>query len=72
MGLYADDKLMKWFTDAYARATTAKLDMGKSCIRFAKPEAIPVDLIGELAAKMTVADWIGMYESKYKPANKKK
>ena len=66
MGIYADPKLMKWFTDAYAKEVPGKLDMGKSCIRFKKPENIPVRLIGELASKMTVEDWITMYENNLK------
>ena len=65
MGLYADEKLMKWFTDAYAKAVPGKLDMGKSCLRFKKPEQIPLDLIGELAAKMTPQDWITLYEKSF-------
>ncbi len=66
MGIYADPKLMKWFTDAYAKEVPGKLDMGKSCIRFKKPEQIPVKLIGELASKMTVDDWVNMYEKNFK------
>ena len=65
MGLYADEILMKWFTDAYAKAVPGKLDMGKSCLRFKKPEQIPFDLIGELAAKMTPQDWITLYEKSF-------
>jgi len=42
------------------------LDMGKSCIRFKKVEAIPFDLIGELVAKIAVNDWIATYEKNYK------
>src|SRR6185503_20260537 len=34
MGVYADPKLLDWFTDAYAKTGVGKLDMGKSCIRF--------------------------------------
>jgi uncharacterized protein YdhG (YjbR/CyaY superfamily) len=71
MGIYADPKLLKWFTDAHAKASLKKLDMGKSCIRYKKPEDIPFDLIGELAAKITVDDWIKMYESNLKPKAKK-
>lgn len=71
MGIYADPKLLKWFTDAHAKASTKKLDMGKSCIRYKKPEDIPFDLIGELAAKITVQDWINMYESNLKNSRKK-
>lgn len=66
MGIYADDKLMKWFTTQYAKATDAKLDMGKSCIRFKKMDSIPIDLIGELAGKVTPQDWIKRYESAIK------
>lgn len=66
MGIYADPKLMKWFTDAYAKEVLGKLDMGKSCIRFKKPENIPVRLIGELASKMTAEEWINLYEKNYK------
>lgn len=65
MGLYADEKLMKWFTDAYAKAVPGKLDMGKSCLRFKKTEQIPFDLIGELAARMTPQDWITLYEKSF-------
>jgi len=66
MGLYADPVLCKWFTDEYAKRVPGKLDMGKSCIRFKKPDQIPYDLLAELVAKMTVADWIKLYESELK------
>lgn len=62
MGLYSNPALLKWFTDEYAKAGVGKLDMGKSCIRFKKPENIPYKLIGELSARVTVEDWIKMYE----------
>lgn len=62
MGLYADPALMKWFTSEYAKQYTQKLDMGKSCIRFKKTESIPFELLGKLAAKMTPAEWIVLYE----------
>jgi uncharacterized protein YdhG (YjbR/CyaY superfamily) len=62
MGMYADPVLLDWFTTEYAKRVKGKLDMGKSCIRFKKPNEIPVELIGELAGKMTVQDWIGLYE----------
>ena len=72
MGVYADPKLLNWFTTSHAKASPKKLDMGKSCIRYKKPEDIPYKLIGELASKITVNDWIEMYESKYKNNLKKK
>lgn len=66
MGLYANPKLLKWFTEAHAKVSPKKLDMGKSCMRYKKPEDIPFDLIGELASKMTANEWIGMYEKALK------
>ena len=40
--------------------------MGKSCIRFKKPEEIPFELIAELLKKISVQDWVSMYESTIK------
>lgn len=62
MGIYADAKLMKWFTDEWPKHSSKKLDMGKSCMRFKKPEDVPLTLIGELASKMSPEDWINCYE----------
>jgi len=66
MGMYAEPKLLKWFTDEYAKQVKGKLDMGKSCLRFKKPDQIPFKLIGELASKMTPDDWIKIYEKNLK------
>jgi hypothetical protein len=65
MGLYSDPVLMQWFTEAFAKSTSIKLDMGKSCIRFKKPAQIPFELIGELSSKITVQQWIDMYQRLY-------
>jgi hypothetical protein len=61
-GLYAMPELQEWFKDQYGKRVPAKLDMGKSCIRFKKPDHIPFDLIGELLEKLSVTDWIQTYE----------
>ena len=66
MGIYADPKLLKWFIDEYKKTGLGKLDMGKSCIRFKKPENIPYKLIGELCSKITVEKWIETYEKNIK------
>jgi Domain of unknown function (DU1801) len=72
MGIYADPKLLKWFTDAHAKASPKRLDMGKSCIRYKKPDDIPYTLIGELVSKITVNDWVNLYETNFKDSRKKK
>ncbi len=66
MGMYAMPGLLKWFTAEYVKRSPAKLDMGKSCIRFKKPEHIPYKLIGELIKKVSVKDWIKVYEESVK------
>ena len=66
MGIYADKKLYDWFVSEYPKYSKRKLDMGKSCIRFKKLENIPYQLIGELCAKTSVKQWIGLYEKKLK------
>jgi len=66
MGIYADPKLMKWFTDEYPKHCKRKLDMGKSCVRFKKMDDIPYDLIEALVKKMSPKDWIKVYESAVK------
>ena len=66
MGIYADPKLYAWFVEEYPKHTKQKLDIGKSCIRFKKMNDIPYQLIGELMTKMSVKDWIQLYETNYK------
>ena len=38
MGIYADPELLAWFQAEYPKHSSARLDMGKSCIRFKKME----------------------------------
>ena len=65
MGIYADKNLESWFVSEYPKHVKSKLDMGKSCIRFKKMDDIPFDFIGELAAKVSVEDWILNYEKAF-------
>ncbi len=62
MGVYSMPDLMSWFTEEYPKHCTRKLDMGKSCVRFKQIEEIPYDLIGELASKITPAEWVEFYQ----------
>lgn len=63
MGIYANPTLLQWFTDEYPKHSKTKLDMGKSCIRFKKPQDIPLPLVAELVKKMSVKDWISLYDA---------
>ena len=66
MGLYADSELLTWFESEYSKHSNTKLNMGESCIRFKKFNEIPYKLIGFLSTKMTVKDWIDIYEKNIK------
>lgn len=72
MGLYAKEPLLKWFTTDYPKYISRKLDMGKSCMRFKKPAHIPYELIGQLASKITIDEYIHLYESQLQDHRKKK
>jgi len=68
MGIYANKTLLDWFVSEFPKHSKAKLDMGKSCIRFKKMDDIPYDLIAELTRKITVQDWISCYENAFTKA----
>ncbi len=71
MGIYANPALLNWFVNEYPKHSKTKLDMGKSCIRFKNPKEIPFALIQTLLSKMSVKDWIKLYEETFiKPSKK--
>jgi hypothetical protein len=65
-GLYAKKDLYDWFVAEYPKHAKYKLDMGKSCMRFKKVDDIPYPLIKELLGKMSVKEWIAIYEKSLK------
>lgn len=66
MGMYAKKELYDWFVAEYPKHSKYKLDMGKSCVRFKKIDDIPYELIEQLLGKMSVAEWIEIYENAFK------
>ena len=65
-GIYSMPDLAAWFRGEWERLKLGKLDMGKSCIRLKNIGEIPYELLGELAAKITVDEWIAFYEQSVK------
>ncbi len=63
MGIYANPKLLDWFVAEYCKR---KMDMGKCCIRFKKSAEIPFELMGKLVQKMSVDQWVSLYEKNVK------
>lgn len=65
MTIYQSPDLVENLQAALA-AKNKKLDMGKGCLRFKKLEDLPLDVIGAMFRKVSMADYIERYE-KQKP-----
>jgi uncharacterized protein YdhG (YjbR/CyaY superfamily) len=66
MGIYVMPDILDWFTVSYTKLEIGKLDMGKSCVRFKKIDRMPYELIAELCQKISVDQWIEVYERELK------
>ncbi|GBU11000.1 hypothetical protein AwErysi_06160 [Erysipelotrichaceae bacterium] len=62
VGLMVKPDVLKWFEDSYAKVVPTKIDRGKSCIRLKKQADIPYDLIKELCGKLSIEDYLVIYE----------
>ncbi|MCL7970911.1 MAG: DUF1801 domain-containing protein [marine benthic group bacterium] len=60
-GIYMSDEAREEFEAAY-RATGKRLDVGKSCVRFRKLDDLPLELIGDTVASLSLEDFIGRVE----------
>ena len=63
--IYMDPHQEKRFNQAYL-ASGKRMDVGKSCVRFKKLEDLPLDVIAETIAAMSVDQYIGIYEESRK------
>ena len=62
MGVYGHPERERALRDAFARAGK-KLDMGKSCVRFASLDDLPLDAIGRTIAGMPPSELIAVHEA---------
>jgi hypothetical protein len=62
MGVYGSDDLRERFTADY-RQTGKRLDMGKSCVRFARLDDLPLDVVGRAIAALPVDAFVAMAEA---------
>jgi hypothetical protein len=61
MGVYGEDGSQQWLRERWA-STGKKLDMGKSCLRFKRLDDLALDVVGEVVARTSVADFLAAYE----------
>jgi hypothetical protein len=62
MCVYGNEEARAWFEAAYA-ASGKKMDMGKACLRFKKVDDLPLDVIGQVIARVPVDRYIAGVEA---------
>jgi hypothetical protein len=62
LGPYGDERQAAKLRDGFAKAGK-KLDMGKSCVRFRKPEDLALDALAEAIASTPPEAFIAQYEA---------
>jgi hypothetical protein len=61
MGVYGSAALRRKLAAAFAKAGK-RLDMGKSCLRFKKPEDVPLPAIGRIVAAVPLRTYLAAYQ----------
>lgn len=69
LGVYAIEAERKRFESGY-RKSGKKLNMGKSCVRFANCDDLALDVIADTISRVTVDALIGAYEASRTPAQR--
>ena len=59
MGVYVDPARRRRFEQAFKKAGK-RLDMGKSCVRFKRVEDLPLNVIGETIASISLEDYVAV------------
>ena len=59
MGIYGSDDLRERFIAEY-EATGRRLDMGKSCVRFARLDDLPLDVVGRAVGAMSCDKFVAI------------
>ena len=62
MGIYGSEALRAEFEQAY-RATGKRMDIGKSCVRFRRLDDLPLDVVGDAIAAVSVDDFLAMHDA---------
>jgi len=65
MTVYGHKPTENWLREQF-KASGKKLDMGKACIRFRKLEDLPLDVIGEVIARVPLEKYVQIYQASRK------
>jgi len=63
--VYQSKELEKELKEKY-KETGIKVNMGKSCLRFKRIEEIPIGFIGDLISRVSIKEFIQIYEASRK------
>jgi hypothetical protein len=61
MAVYGDPEAERGLSEGFRRAGK-RLDMGKSCLRFRSLADLPLDVVGDALARVSVDQYIALYE----------
>lgn len=61
MSVYGNLETKRWLSEGFRRAGK-RLDMGKACVRFRALEDLPLDVIGDVIARVSVDEYLAAYE----------
>ncbi len=62
MGVYGDPEEKAWFESAYKKSGK-RLDMGKSCVRFASLDKLAVDVVAEALGRVSAEKFVRSYQA---------
>lgn len=65
-GLYCVDGLVEDFMDQYMTQVGKNPNMGKACVRFKESDVLPLELIGNMIAKVSVDEYIAIHDKVHK------
>ena len=71
MSVYGDAKMKRDFETAYKK-TGKKLDMGGSCVHFKTLDDLPLDVVGNTIARVSVDEYVTRYQQSRTKRNPKK
>jgi hypothetical protein len=69
MSVYGDPALDQWFRGAW-QASGKRLDMGKSCVRFRTLEDLPLEVIGQVIARVSAKKYVARVEAALQKAKR--